>query len=488
MNLLISPLKVYCKTVFLGYSIPKYFLLISCLLCLLTKPIYTQTSDNNFTLPLADVVEELKLRYGIALRDPDHLVEGKTVTYALWRFKPDVDETLHDVLHSVDLFAQKEGEKKYKIKKFQYHRLTLEQGKEKLTYLSSLYNDQASWEKRKEEIKQCLPTALGIDRMPAAPNSQPILSNKREMNTYTVENIALETVEGFYVCGTIYKPRKLKGKSPVILCPNGHFGGGRYRPDHQKRCAALAMMGAITISYDLFAWGESLLQLKKEDHHRSVAMQMQTLNSIRLLDYLLTLPEADPERVAITGGSGGGSHTILISAIDDRIKVSVPVVMLSCIHYGGCPCESGMPIHLCGGGTNNPELACLFAPKPQLVVSDGGDWTKNVPEVEFPFMQRIYGFYSATDKLENAHIADEGHSYSQAKREPMYKFMANYLGLNLKAIQDKNGEIDESVVTVEPEEALYSFGNNKDNLPEDAIESIEELEELIKKYQGNDGK
>lgn len=457
------------------------FLLL--IICMGSWQSIAQNSDNNFTMSLSDVVEQLKLRYEIILRDPDNLVSGKKVTYALWRFSPNVDETLHDVFHSVDLYAQKEGDKKYKIKKFQYHRLSLDEGKEKLKYLSSLYSDKQSWEVRKNEIKQCLPSALGIDKMPPTPNSQPILSNKRIMNGYTVENIAFETVEGFYVCGTIYKPRKLKGKSPVILCPNGHFGGGRYRPDQQKRCAALAKMGAITISYDLFAWGESLLQLTKEDHHRSLAMTMQALNSIRLLDYLLNLPEADPERVGITGGSGGGSHTILISALDNRIKVSVPVVMLSCIHYGGCPCESGMPIHLCGGGTNNPELASVFAPKPQLVVSDGGDWTKNVPEVEFPFMQGIYGFYNAKDKLENAHIANEGHSYNHSKRFPMYEFMAKNLGLNLKAIQNKKGEIDESLVTVEEEKALYSFGNNKENLPENAIQSIEELEELIKKYQ-----
>lgn len=443
---------------------------------------FTQTSDNKFSMPLSEVVKEIENRYGITLRDSDNQVEGKTVTYALWRFTPDVEETMFNVLHSVDLTYKKEDKNKYKIKKFQYHRLTLEQGKEKLTYLSSLYNDKESFDKRKAEIKSCLPEALGINNMPPEPDSKPMRTNKRKYKGYTAENIAFETVEGFYVCGTIYKPAKIKEKLPVILCPNGHFGGGRYRPDQQKRCAALAKMGAITISYDLFAWGESLLQFKKEDHHESLAMQMQALNSIRLLDYLLSLPEADTERVAITGGSGGGSHTMLISAMDDRIKVSVPVVMLSCIHYGGCPCESGMPIHLCGNGTNNVELASLFAPKPQLVVSDGGDWTKNVPEVEFPFMQRIYGYYNAQENLENAHIANEGHSYSHAKRFPMYTFMAKHLGLNLKAIQNKAGEFDESFVTIEEEKAMYSFGDKGELLPKNAIQSIEELKELIKKY------
>ena len=97
-------------------------------------------------------------------------------------------------------------------------------------------------------------------------------------------------------------------------------------------------------------------------------MTIQVLNSTRILDYLISLPEANAELVAITGASGGGSHTMLMTALDDRIKVSVPVVMLSCYFYGGCPCESGLPIHLCGKGTNNAEIAAMAAPRPQMVV------------------------------------------------------------------------------------------------------------------------
>ncbi len=460
---------------------------LMCLFILITghsfKTAFSQTSDNQFSMPLEDVINEIKHQYGIAIRDPEHLIEGKTLTYALWRFRPDAGETLQNVLIPLDLTAQQEGENKYKIKKFQYHRLSLDEGKKRLAYLSTLYNDKESWEIRKEELKSCIADALGIKNLPPKPGSKPITSNKRKMDGYTVENIALETLPGLYVCTSVYKPSKKKGKAPVILCPNGHFGDGRYRPDQQKRCAALAKMGAITVSYDLFAWGESLLQFKPEDHHRGLAMTIQALNSIRILDYLVSLPEADPEKVGITGGSGGGSQTMLISAIDKRIKVSIPVVMLSCIHYGGCPCESGMPVHLCGQGTNNVEIAGMFAPKPQLVISDGGDWTANVPEVEFPYLQNIYSFYQSRGSVENAHFADEGHDYGLSKRLPMYKFMAKYLELDLKRIQNKSGEIDESFITVEKEPAMYSFGEKGELIPGNAIKSFGELEKLIQAYQ-----
>ena len=122
----------------------------------------------------------------------------------------------------------------------------------------------------------------------------------------------------------------------------------------------------MVVNYDLFGWGESALQVGYESHRTSMANTIQALNSIRLLDYLLSFDYADEDRVGITGASGGGSHSILMSAIDDRIDVSVPVVTMSAIHYGGCPCESGNPIHLCGDGTNNVELAGLFAPKKKL--------------------------------------------------------------------------------------------------------------------------
>jgi hypothetical protein len=459
-----------------------YYLLLVILLsdCINT---FSQNSDTKFSMPLADVVEEIKSRYGISLRDPDHMIKDQVLTYALWRFRPDVDETLRNVFSAVDLSFQKEGDKKYKIQRFQYHRLSLKEGKEKLAYLSSLYDNKTSWEARKTGLKKCITDALEINCLPKKLASPPVVSNKRKMKGYTVENVAFETLPGLYACASVYKPSKIKGKAPVILCPNGHFGGGRYRPDQQKRCAALAKMGAITVSYDLFAWGESLLQFNPEDHHRSLAMTIQALNTIRILDYLLSLPDADTDRVAITGGSGGGSHTMLISAIDDRIKVSVPVVMLSCIHYGGCACESGMPVHLCGQGTNNVEIAGMFAPKPLLVISDGGDWTANVPEVEFPFLQRIYSFYNQEDQVKNKHFPNEGHDYSHSKRFPMYAFMAKYLGLNLKAIQNKSGDIDESFVTIEEEKAMYSFGVHGELLPENAIKDFKKLERLFQEYQ-----
>ena len=434
-----------------------------------------QNSDTKYAMPLPEVLKQIEMRFNITLSDPDKLTEGDTLTYAMWRFRVSLDETLKNILLPFDLTYEKKSENKYKIKKYQYHRLTVEEGKEKLNYLAGFYNDKQSWEARRSELKACILKALLLDTMPAKPASKPILRNKRKLDGYTIENFALETLPGYYVCGSIYRPAKIKGKIPVILCPMGHFNRGRYGDDEQKLCASFARMGAIAVSYDLLGYGESLLQFKPEDHRRSLTQTIQTLNTIRIFDYILSLPEADTQRVAITGASGGGSQTMLISAIDNRIKVSVPVVMLSCIHYGGCPCESGQPIHLCGNGTNNVEIAAMFAPKPQLVVSDGGDWTANVPVLEYPFLKRIYGFYNDTSNLENKHFPNGHHNYNFSKREVVYDFMVKYLDLNIAAIQNKKGEIDESFCTVEEPKEMYVFGDHGEFLPSNAIKGFDEL-------------
>ncbi|MFA9390222.1 MAG: TIM barrel protein [Prolixibacteraceae bacterium] len=439
-----------------------------------------QTSDTQFQQPLHEVLKEIEQQYHVKLRISASDVDGKMLDYAQWRFRPDFDKTLTNVLAPFDLTYFPDGAPdKFKIEAYRYHRRTLADAKETLDALAGLYSNKEEWEARRNEMKPCIQKAIRLSPLPGRPASKAILVNERKYKDYTVENIALEVLPGVYATGSIYKPTKIKGKIPVVLCPNGHFANGRYNENIQARCAGLARMGAVAVSYDLFAWGESALQFKPKYHRHSLANTMQALNSFRLLDYLLEQDYADPDRVGITGGSGGGSHAMLMAAIDERIDVSVPTVMLSAIHYGGCPCESGNPIHFCGGGTNNVELAAMFAPKPQLIISDGGDWTANVPELEFPHLKRIYDFYGNDITIENAHFPEEVHDYGPSKREAMYRFMAKELKLDLSKVIDKNNRLDESQVTIEQEDELKVLGRNGENLPENALRNFADLEAMF---------
>jgi hypothetical protein len=440
--------------------------------------------DDSLKKPLKQVLTEVQARFHVQIKFDENLVKGQVVSFADWRIRPaSIDKTLNNILTPLDIsYTLVAGV--YRLRKFDYPRWSVEDGKEQLAYLSSLYNDQASWEKRKAELRTCMYSALQLSPLPVKPNSKPIITAVRQMDGYTIENVAIETLPGLYVCGSLYHPAKSNGKIPVILSPNGHFEHGRYNKDQQKLCATFARMGAMAFSYDLFAWGESLLQFKDADHNRSIAMSIQALNSIRILDFLLSQKDADLQRVGITGASGGGSQTMLLSALDDRLKVSAPVVMVSSYFYGGSHSESGMPVHLCGGDTDNPEIAAMFAPKPQLVVSDGKDWTEHVPEIEFPYLQRVYGFYNKKDLVTNVHLPNEGHDYGISKRKAVYAFMAKYLKLDIKNIQGADGEIDESKSIVEPEKALYVFGDKGERLPVNAIHGFDAMQKVFDKATG----
>ncbi len=450
-------------------------------LAFVTSALLAQTADNSYARPLKDVLADIELQFDIMIKYDRKMIDGKILNYADWRIKPwDVEESLYAVLAPFDYtFVMDNG--KYKIKSFEYARTNVAQGEKFLKYLESQYNDKSSWEKRKAELIPCFREALRLSPLPEKPNSKIILTTKRKYNGYTVENFAIETLPGIYVCGSIYKPAIIKDKCPVILNPNGHFGLGRYREDQQKRCAMQARMGIISVSWDLFAWGESLLQFDGTLHRLSAAHSIQTLNATRILDYLLTLKESDSSRVGITGGSGGGSMTMMMSAIDNRISLSIPVVMLASHFSGGCPCESGMPTHLCENRTNNAEVAATFAPKSQLIISDGKDWSNSVPTLEYPFVKRTYRFYGATENLKNVHLPDEGHDYGFSKRKAAYDFIAEKFGLNAKTLKNKEGQYDESTITIEEEWQMYAFGKKGENLPANAIKGKEALMEVLKK-------
>ena len=365
----------------------------------------------------------------------------------------------------------------------------VEEGKEHLDLLMASYMDVKGWETRKAELRKCFLEQLNLSPFPKKTPLDPVYTEKRKYDGYTVENVGIETIPGVYLCGSLYRPAKGKGPFPAVLSPHGHFNStdlneyGRYRPDQQYRCATLARMGAVVFSYEMFAYGESLLQVTTEDHRTGLALTMQTLNSIRVIDFLTSLSYVDPERIGVTGASGGGTQTFLLTALDKRVTVSVPVVMVSSYFFGGCPCESGLPIHSCSDfGTNNAEIAAMASPRPLMVISDGNDWTRNVPEIEFPYLQKVYALYGKQENVENVHLADEDNDYGISKRMAMYGFMAKHLGLDINAVRDKAGKIDESKVTIEKYESLLVFGR-EGKLPPDAVTGAESVRKTLKSLQ-----
>ncbi len=338
------------------------------------------------------------------------------------------------------------------------------------------WDDLASWEKRAEIIREGIIEGMGLKNMPAIEGEfNPIIRNTRKMDGYIVENIALESFPGFYITGNLYRPLVEKEKYPAVLCPHGHMPDKRLREDMQRRCAVLASMGAIVLTYDMVGFGES----QQVSHRMPIALLLQTWNSTRVLDYLLSRPEIDQDRIGITGGSGGGTQSFMLTAIDERIKVSAPVVQVSAHFFGGCICESGMSVHKSEHHqTNNVEIAALCAPRPLLLISNGQDWTRNTPRIEYPYIQKVYALYDAEHKVENVHLAGEKHDYGYSKRVIVYNFMAHHLGLNIGSIPYNNG-YREDFVTLLSQEQLKVF-SQENLIPPDALKGNEAVIKYLK--------
>jgi|TARA_Y100001968_G_scaffold70433_1_gene61581 hypothetical protein len=340
-----------------------------------------------------------------------------------------------------------------------------------LKRLASTHSNLAEWKKRATAVREQFLNGAKLSPLPKRTPLNPIIKNKRHYDGYTVESAAFEARPGFFVYGNLYRPTGHQGKHPGILCPHGHYRGpegARQRPDQQHRCATLARMGAVVFSYDMIGFGDSQHLGWKHSHPQ--ALTLQTWSSIRAVDFLESLPDVDEKRIGVTGCSGGGTQTFLLTMVDERVLVSVPVVMVSAHFFGGCNCESGMPIHKTPKlETNNAEFAALAVPRPLKLISVGGDWTKNTPKVEYPYIRSIYKYYNAEAKVENTHFANEDHGYEYSKRQAMYPFMAKHLGLNTTGVLDKKtGKFDESRNTIEKTATMRTF-NTIAEMPNHAL-------------------
>ena len=412
-----------------------------------------QTFETRYERSVNDLMKDVARRFGVKFKfDSNVDTVGKRLPYADFRIRPySLEMTLDNICKYYDWNWWKQSGNLYKIKLYEMM----------LDYLSSLYNNKAQWEARRDSLRREVRQRLELDAFldscvmktagkPAGTKERPvILSKVRKHDGYTTQNICIELTPGQHLFGTIYASLK-KGKHALIVCPDGHWPY-RYRKDEQQRLGTLARMGAVCVDFDLYGWGESEKEVGEAAHHTSRAHVYQAACGYILLDWMLkNRKDIDTERVGVMGGSGGGTHTVLLSLLDERVTASAPVVHLASHFDGGCPCESGKPVQLAAGGTCEAELAAIVAPKPMLVVSDGGDWTSSVPTLEFPYLQRIYGFYDAKDKVRNVHLPNERHDFRENKRNAVYDFFIDVFGLD-------RSMLDESKIEIEPDEALKSL-------------------------------
>ncbi len=427
----------------------KIFIIAVMLLAMETT---AQTYENQFRRPVSDVMRDVAKRFDVRFKfDGNVDTAGVILTYADFRIRPySLEQTLDNICKHFDWNWWKQSGNVYKIKRYEYSRRHEEEGRQMLDYLSKLYHNKEQWEIRRDSLRREVRQRLELDAfLDSCVLGKPLLSKIRKHDGYTTQNICIELTPGQHLFGTIYAST-MKGKHALIVCPDGHWPM-RYRKDEQQRLGTLARMGAVCVDFDLYGWGESEKEVGAEAHHTSRAHVYQAACGYILLDWMLkNRKDIDPERVGVMGGSGGGTHTVLLSLLDERVTASAPVVHLASHFDGGCPCESGKPVQLAAGGTCEPELAAIMAPKPMLIVSDGGDWTSSVPTLEFPYLQRIYGFYGAKEQVRNVHLPNERHDFKENKRQAVYDFFIDVFGLDRTML-------DESKIEIEPDEQLKSL-------------------------------
>ena len=334
---------------------------------------------------------------------------------------------------------------------------------------------KVEWKKRAERVRRQILISQGLWPMPTKTPLNAVIHGKIDRGEYTVEKVFFESSPGFFVTGNLYRPKNITAKVPGVLFAHGHWAdarltetkeaelrreladgeerfeqGGRSR--FQSMCVQLARMGCVVWQWDMLSDSDSVqfsrqivhgfakqrpemnttenwgLYSPQAEAHLQSIMGLQTWNSIRSLDFLLSLAEVDPARIAITGASGGGTQTMLLAGIDDRVTLSFPAVMVSTAMQGGCTCENASLLRV---NTGNIEFAGLFAPKPQGMTC-ANDWTKEMSTKGFPELKQLYTMLGAPNNVMLKRGEHFPHNYNAVSRSAFYTWLNRHFKLGQK--------------------------------------------------------
>ncbi len=333
---------------------------------------------------------------------------------------------------------------------------------------------KAEWTEKAAALRQQIRVANGLVPTHESTPLNAEIFGRIEREDYSVEKVYFEPLPGFFTTGNLYRPLGKQGPFPGIVSPHGHWGRGRLenieRGSIPGRCINFAKQGYVIFAYDMLGYNDSGKQIEHGygGEHEGLwglsAMGLQLQNSISSIDFLESLPDVDNERIGCTGASGGGTQTFILTAVDERIKVSAPVNMISATMQGGCICENAPNLRL---DVSNIEIGALMAPRPLLLVSATGDWTVKTPTVEYPAIRSIYAHFNAEDKVHQVQV-DAEHNYNKESREAVYAWFAKwFLGA------EDASAFTEVEFQVEPDEDLLVFSERE--MPAHAMKQEEFL-------------
>jgi hypothetical protein len=327
-----------------------------------------------------------------------------------------------------------------------------------------------AWQQRAEQVRRQILVAAGLWPMPLKTARHPVIHGKVDREGYTVEKVCFESYPGHFVTGSLYRPKGRSGKLPCVLAPYGHWANGRFFDAGRKEirwelvrgeerfevggryilqalCVQLARMGCVVFQYDMVGIADSKQvphtpewQPKKDTLDRwgfaspqaearlQTNFGLQTYNSICALDFVCSLDDVDSSRIGMTGGSGGGTQTFILCAIDPRPAAAFPAVMVSTAMQGGCNCENAPYLRI---STGNVEFAALMAPKP-LGMTAADDWTHEMATKGFPELKQHYKLLGAEDNVVLKAFLHFGHNYNYVSRAAIYSWFNKHLKLGLE--------------------------------------------------------
>ena len=334
------------------------------------------------------------------------------------------------------------------------------------------------WAATRAKLRATLKSSWGVLPESSGP---PEARNFGELQRegYRIEKIAIQTMPEIWMTANAYVPKNDSSrKYPAVLCVHGHWSGAKQDPVVQSRCIGLVKLGFFVLCVDALGAGERAIDTKLGEYHGEMTGAMllplgtplsgiQVYENMRAVDYLLSRREVDPDRVGITGASGGGNQSMYAGAFDERFKCVVPTCSVgnyqAYLSAACCMCEvvPGILRH-----SEEGNVLGLAANRGLMVTSatqDAFQFSVEQAKISVGRAQEIASLISSEGRAAVKHtIIESPHNYNKPMREAMYGWMTKHL----KGEGD-GSPIPEPEISPEEPESLRCFPG--DTRPDDFV-------------------
>ena len=292
------------------------------------------------------------------------------------------------------------------------------------------------WKIRQQQARLYLPEFIG--EFPEKTPLNPRIVGTIDREQYKIEKIIFESQPDYYVTANFYVPKNRSLPAPGVLFTCGHSAEAKAALLYHEACLGLVLKGYTVLAFDPMGQGERSEYIDPETRENRVGFNvpqhhyigkpsllvdwslagLRIWDGIRALDYLVSRPEVDRSKIAAVGNSGGGEMAMLITAVDERIRVCAAA------HPGGSMEET----YLGGGQIINREIFSLIPPRPCRVIvgSESGEEARHRKKIED--MQLFYEGLGFSKDLGELVLVDGVHDMKLPKREATYEWLNKWLG------------------------------------------------------------